>query len=91
MGGVFLRRSVPAKVGIIHDLSRDAATFFRVLQRFLAMVKRQRATRTDFDPRVETSRAFLLDTCAVSAMAQLPLSGDNDAKYPQKLCNYKLI
>jgi len=33
MGGVFLRRPFRAKGEVINDLSRDVATFFRVLQR----------------------------------------------------------
>ena len=52
MGGVFLRRQAPARVEVINDLSRDVATFFRILQRhyqaFLDMLKWQLSSRAEF-------------------------------------------
>jgi DNA adenine methylase len=53
MGGVFLRRRLAPKVEAINDLSRDVATFFRVLQRhyqaLMDMLKWQLTSRAEFD------------------------------------------
>jgi DNA adenine methylase len=35
MGGVFLRRGMAARCEVSNDVSRDVATFFRVLQRHI--------------------------------------------------------
>lgn len=52
MGGIFLRRHQAAPVEVINDLSRDVATFFRILQRhyqaFLDMLKWQLSSRAEF-------------------------------------------
>lgn len=65
MGGVFLRRRVPAKIEVVNDLSRDVATFFRVLQRhyvaFLEMLRWQLTTRTDFERLMATDPVTLTD------------------------------
>jgi DNA adenine methylase len=65
MGGVFLRRPMPAKVEVINDLSRDVATFFRILQRhyvpFLEMLRYQLTTRTDFARLMATAPDTLTD------------------------------
>lgn len=65
MGGVFLRRSVPAKAEVINDLNREVATFFRVLQRhyvaFLEMMKFQLTTRAEFERLVATNPDTLTD------------------------------
>lgn len=65
MGGVFLRRPVPAKVEVINDLSRDVATFFRILQRhyqpFLDMLRWQLTTRADFERLQATEPETLTD------------------------------
>lgn len=53
MGGVFLRRRARPAVEIVNDLSRDIATFFRVLQRhpdaLCAELAFQVTSRVDFD------------------------------------------
>lgn len=75
MGGVFLRRPweanadlrrrAPAKVEVINDLSRDVATFFRVLQRhytaFLDMLRFQLTTRVEFERLMATNPDTLTD------------------------------
>lgn len=65
MGGIFLRRSTPAKVEVINDLSRDVANFFRVLQRHfeavLDMLKWQLTTRADFNRLLATDPDALTD------------------------------
>ncbi|MBT9291874.1 DNA adenine methylase [Prosthecodimorpha staleyi] len=53
MGGVFFRRSAPAKVEVINDRSRDVATFFRILQNhyqaFMDMLRWQLTSRDEFE------------------------------------------
>jgi DNA adenine methylase len=53
MGGVFLRRGMAARCEVINDVSRDVATFFRVLQRhypqFLETLKFQITSRREFE------------------------------------------
>lgn len=52
MGGVFLKRRVPAKAEVINDISRDVTTLYRILQRhyeaFMDMLKWQITSRTEF-------------------------------------------
>ncbi|WP_020185967.1 DNA adenine methylase [Methylopila sp. 73B] len=52
MGGVFFKRRLAPKVEVMNDLSRDVATFFRVLQNhhqaFLDMLRWQLASREEF-------------------------------------------
>jgi DNA adenine methylase len=65
MGGVFLRRTRPAEIEVVNDLSRDVATLFRVLQRhyvaFLDMLRWQLTTRADFERLMATSAETLTD------------------------------
>ncbi len=65
MGGVFLRRSTPARAEVINDLNRDVATLFRILQRhypqFLEVMRFQLTTRTEFERLVATDPATLTD------------------------------
>lgn len=65
MGGVFLRRQTPARVEVINDLSRDVATFFRILQRhyqaFLDMLKWQLSSRTEFARLIAVNPDTLTD------------------------------
>lgn len=53
MGGVFFRRRRAPKAEAINDLSRDVATFFRILQRhyqaFMDMLKWQVTSRSEFE------------------------------------------
>lgn len=53
MGGVFFRRKQAPRVEAINDLSRDVATFFRVLQNhyqaLMDMLKWQLASRAEFE------------------------------------------
>ena len=65
MGGVFLRRTKPAKAEVINDLNRDVATLFRILQRhypqFLEVMRFQLTTRTEFERLVATDPSTLTD------------------------------
>jgi DNA adenine methylase len=65
MGGVFLRRSAPAKTEVINDFSRDVATLFRILQRhfpqFLDVLKWQLTTRADFERLMAVDPTTLTD------------------------------
>ncbi len=65
MGGVFLRRRRAAKSEVVNDISRDVATFFRILQRhyvaFMEMLKWQLTTRSDFERLVATDPSTLTD------------------------------
>ncbi len=65
MGGVFLRRRHAPRAEVINDLSRDVATFFRVLQRhyqpFLDMIKWQLTSRREFERLVATNPDTLTD------------------------------
>jgi DNA adenine methylase len=58
MGGIFLRRPIPAKVEVINDLSGDVANFFRILQRhelaFLDMLRWQLTSREHFTRLINT-------------------------------------
>lgn len=65
MGGVFFRRRAAPKAEAINDLSRDVATFFRVLQRhyqaFMDMLKWQVASRAEFERLVAQDPERLTD------------------------------
>jgi len=65
MGGVFLRRPIPAKSEVINDLSADVSGFFRILQRhysaFMEMMRFQITTRAEFDRLVDTNPDTLTD------------------------------
>jgi DNA adenine methylase len=65
MGGVFLRRRQAPTSEVINDLSRDVATFFRILQRhylpFMEMMRFQLTTRAEFERLVATDPATLTD------------------------------
>ena len=65
MGGVFLRRKIQASVEVINDVSRDVATFFRILQRhypqFIETLKFQISTRTEFERLSKTDPDTLTD------------------------------
>lgn len=65
MGGVFFRRSSKPKTEAINDLSKDVATFFRVLQRhyqaLLDMLKWQITSRAEFQRLAEQDPDTLTD------------------------------
>lgn len=65
MGGVFFRRTHRPKVEVINDISADAATLFRVLQRhyqaFLDMLKWQLSSRAEFDRLMKLDPETLTD------------------------------
>lgn len=65
MGGVFLRRAVAPPAEVINDISRDVATFFRILQRhypqFLETLKFQITSRREFERLIDTDPATLTD------------------------------
>lgn len=65
MGGVFFRRAVRPKTEAINDLSKDVATFFRVLQRhyqaLLDMLKWQITSRAEFRRLAEQDPDTLTD------------------------------
>lgn len=65
MGGVFLRRTARPRSEVVNDLSRDVATFYRVLQRhyvpFMDMLKWQITSRAEFERLVATDPATLTD------------------------------
>jgi DNA adenine methylase len=53
MGGVFFRRAFAPRSEVVNDISRDVATFFRILQRhypqFMETLKFQIASRAEFE------------------------------------------
>jgi site-specific DNA-adenine methylase len=65
MGGVFFRRRAAPKVEVINDVSRDIATFFRVLQRhhqtFQDTLKWQVTSRAEWDRLTATPPETLTD------------------------------
>lgn len=65
MGGVFFRRRRVPRVEVINDLSRDVATFFRVLQRhyvaFVEMIRWQVTSRTEFERLIRVDVDTLTD------------------------------
>lgn len=75
MGGVFFRRDHRPKAEAINDLSRDVATFFRILQRhyepFLDMLKWRLASRADFERLMETDPETLTDLERAARFLQL--------------------
>jgi DNA adenine methylase len=75
MGGVFFRRHQRPKAEVINDLSRDIATFFRVLQRhyeaFLDMLKWRLSSRTEFDRLMSTDPDTMTDLERAARFLQL--------------------
>jgi DNA adenine methylase len=75
MGGVFFRRDLRPKTEVINDLSRDVATFFRVLQRhyeaFLDMLKWRLSSRADFQRLMDTPPETLTDLERAARFLQL--------------------
>ena len=66
MGGVFFRRRARPRLEVINDLSRDVATFFRVLQRhpdalIAEMLSRQLSSRAEFERQVRVDPETLTD------------------------------
>ena len=65
MGGVFLRRQRAPRCEVINDISRDVATFFRILQRhypqFMETLKFQIASRREFERLIDTYPDTLTD------------------------------
>jgi DNA adenine methylase len=65
MGGVFLRRGLAARSEVINDISRDVATFFRVLQRhypqFIETLKFQITSRKEFERLAASDPETLTD------------------------------
>lgn len=65
MGGVFLRRRWAAKCEVINDISRDVATFFRILQRhypqFMETLKFQITSRREFERLMSCDPLTLTD------------------------------
>ncbi|MFT0891019.1 DNA adenine methylase [Pseudochelatococcus sp. G4_1912] len=65
MGGVFFRRDARPRVEVVNDLSKDIATFFRVLQRhyqaFLDVLKWQLTSRSEFERLLRTDPDTLTD------------------------------
>lgn len=79
MGGVFFRRDRKPKAEAINDLSRDVATFFRILQRhyepFLDMLKWRLASRADFDRLMASDPDTLTDLERAARFLQLQRLG----------------
>jgi DNA adenine methylase len=65
MGGVFLRGRLAPPSEVINDLSRDVATFFRILQRhyvaFLDLLKFQLTSRSEFERLLAVNPTTLTD------------------------------
>jgi DNA adenine methylase len=65
MGGVFFRRRWAARCEVVNDVSRDVATFFRILQRhypqFMETLKFQIASRREFERLASTNPDTLTD------------------------------
>ena len=65
MGGVFFKRHAVPKAEAINDLSRDVATFFRILQRhyqpFMDMLKWQLSSRAEFERLLRQEPETLTD------------------------------
>lgn len=65
MGGVFLRRPVPARTEVINDISGDVVTLFRVLQRhysyFVDFLRFTLASRREFERLQATDPTTLTD------------------------------
>ena len=65
MGGVFFRRTRRPSCEVVNDLSRDIATFFRVVQRhydaFVGLVRFTVASRVEFERLKATDPAGLTD------------------------------
>jgi DNA adenine methylase len=65
MGGVFFRRRWAARCEVVNDVSRDVATFFRILQRhypqFMETLKFQIASRREFERLASANPDTLTD------------------------------
>ncbi|CDO60799.1 Site-specific DNA methylase [Candidatus Phaeomarinobacter ectocarpi] len=65
MGGVFLKRLTRPRAEVINDISKDVATFFRILQRhyvpFVEMMRFQLTTRVEFERLMATDPDTLTD------------------------------
>ncbi|HEY7238671.1 MAG TPA: DNA adenine methylase [Burkholderiales bacterium] len=65
MGGVFLRRAAAPGCEVINDISRDVATFFRILQRhypqFIETLRFQITSRWEFERLMATDPDTLTD------------------------------
>jgi DNA adenine methylase len=65
MGGVFFRRAWAPASEVVNDISRDVATFFRILQRhypqFMETLKFQIASRREFERLVAANPDTLTD------------------------------
>lgn len=74
-GGIFLRRTVPAKSEVINDLNRNVATFFRVVQRhytpFMEMIRYQITSRAEFERLSKTDPETLTDMERAAAFLYL--------------------
>jgi DNA adenine methylase len=75
MGGVFFRRDQRPRAEAINDLSRDVATFFRILQRhyepFLDMLKWRLSSRADFERLMATDPATMTDLSRAARFLQI--------------------
>lgn len=65
MGGVFLKRTRPAPVEVINDISRDVVTLFRILQRhylaFMDELKWRYTSRAEFERLNQVDPSTLTD------------------------------
>lgn len=65
MGGIFFRRSRPARIEKINDISTDVANLFRILQEhysyFIDMLRFRLASRVEFERLLATDPATLTD------------------------------
>lgn len=64
-GGVFLRRPAGARSEVVNDISREVATFFRILQRhytpFMDMLRYQLTSRAEFERLLKVDPDTLTD------------------------------
>jgi len=78
-GGVFLRRHRAAPAEVINDVSRDVATFFRILQRhytpFMEMLRYQLTGRAEFERLVATRPETLTDLERAARLLYLQNAG----------------
>jgi len=78
-GGVFLRRKRQAPAEVINDISRDVATFFRILQRhytpFMDMLRYQITGRAEFKRLVATRPETLTDLERAARLLYLQNAG----------------
>jgi DNA adenine methylase len=75
MGGLFFRRDRRPPVEAINDLSRDVATFFRILQRhyepFMDMLKWRLSSRDDFERLMKMDPDAMTDLERAARFLQL--------------------